>query len=84
MRLWLMVTVAAVALTACTNAAILGPDSDTGGETAGNTALFCRAWPEAKRTVIDVLEGEDQRFQEARNAAVLCGVRRDVVALPLR
>ncbi len=71
MRLCLMVTVAAVALTACTNAAILGPDSDNEGETAGNTALFCRAWPEAKRTVIDMLEGEDQRFQDARNAAVV-------------
>ncbi len=71
MRLCLMVTVAAVALTACTNAANLGPDSDNEGETAGNTALFCRAWPEAKRTVIDMLEGEDQRFQDARNAAVV-------------
>jgi hypothetical protein len=71
MRLWLMVTVAAVALTACTNAAILGPDSDNEGEMAGNTALFCRAWPEAKRTVIDMLEGEDQRFLDARNAAVV-------------
>ncbi|MCL1692517.1 MAG: hypothetical protein M3096_02425 [Actinomycetia bacterium] len=71
MRLWLMVTVAAVALTACTDAAILGPDSDNEGETVGNTALFCRAWPEARRTVVNVLEGEDQRFQDAGGAAVV-------------
>ena len=71
MRLCLMVTVAAVALTACTNAAILGPDSDNEGDTAGNTALFCRAWPEARRTVTNMLEGEDQRFREAASAGVV-------------
>ncbi len=62
MRLWLMVTVAAVALTACTDAAILGPDSENEGETAGNTALFCRAWPEARLTVVNVIEGDEPRF----------------------
>jgi hypothetical protein len=62
MRLCLVVTVAAVALTACTNAAILGPDSNNEGETAGNTALFCRAWPEARRTVANAIEGDEPRF----------------------
>ncbi|MFV9673051.1 MAG: hypothetical protein ACNYZH_07465 [Acidimicrobiia bacterium] len=57
MRLWLMVTVAAVALTACTDAAILGSDSDSEGETAGNTALFCRAWPEARSTIVGAVSG---------------------------
>ena len=68
MRWWLLVTVAVVALTACTDAAIIGPDSTAEGETAGNTALFCRAWPEAQRTVFTLIDGEDQRFQDARNA----------------
>ncbi len=71
MRWWVLVTVAAVALTACTDAAILDPDSDNEGETAGNIALFCRAWPEARRTVVNVLEGEDQRFQDGRSAAAV-------------
>ncbi len=62
MRWWLLVTVAVVALTACTDAAILDPDLTTEGETAGNTALFCRAWPEARRTVVNVLEGDEPRF----------------------
>jgi len=57
MRLCLMVTVAAVALTACTNAAILGPDSDNEGDTAGNTALFCRAWPDARETILGAVSG---------------------------
>jgi hypothetical protein len=68
MRRWLLVTVAAVALSACTNTAIIDADPYVEGETAGNTALFCRAWPEARRTVINMLEGEDQRFQDARSA----------------
>ncbi|MEA2010236.1 MAG: hypothetical protein U9N78_05990, partial [Actinomycetota bacterium] len=71
MRWWLLVTVAAVALTACTDAAILGPDSSAEGDTAGNTALFCRAWPEARRTVVNVLEGEDQRFHDAASAGIV-------------
>ena len=71
MRWWLLVTVAVVALTACTDAAIIDSGSTSEGETAGNTALFCRAWPEAQRTVVDMFEGEDQRFQDARNAAVV-------------
>ena len=71
MRLWLLVTVAVVALTACTDAAILGPDPGNETETAGNTALFCRAWPEARRTVVNVIEGEDQRFHDAASAGVV-------------
>ncbi len=71
MRWWLLVTVAVVALTACTDAAILDPDLGTETETAGNAALFCRAWPEARRTVVNVLEGEDQRFHHAQSAGVV-------------
>ncbi|MEA3509809.1 MAG: hypothetical protein U9R51_00085 [Actinomycetota bacterium] len=62
MRWWLFVTVAAVALTACSDAAILGPDQGAKTETAGNTALFCRSWPEARRTVVNVIEGDESRF----------------------
>ncbi len=57
MRWWLLVTVAAVALTACNDAAILGPDSTDEGETAGNTALFCRAWPDARETILGTVSG---------------------------
>jgi hypothetical protein len=71
MRWWLLVTVAVVALTACTDAAILDSDSTAEGETAGNAALFCRAWPEARRTVINMIEGEDQRFRDAQSAGIV-------------
>ncbi|MEA3501248.1 MAG: hypothetical protein U9R47_00620, partial [Actinomycetota bacterium] len=55
MRWWLLVTV--VALTACTDAAILDPDSVEEGETAGNSALFCRAWPDARETILGAVNG---------------------------
>ena len=57
MRWWLLVTVAVVALTACTDAAILDPDPAAQGATAGNTALFCRAWPEARSTILGAVSG---------------------------
>ena len=71
MRWWLLATVAVVALTACTDAAILGPDSTDEGETAGNTALFCRAWREARRTAVNVVEGEESRFDWYNSARAL-------------
>src|SRR5665811_1617541 len=71
MRWWLLVTVAAVALSACTDAAIIDADPDIEGETAGNTALFCRAWPEARQTVVDMFEGGDQRFDYADPALAI-------------
>ena len=58
----LFATVVVVALTACTDAAILGPDSIDERETAGDTALFCQAWPQARRTVVNVIEGEESRL----------------------
>jgi hypothetical protein len=56
-RSWLLVTVAAVALAACTDAVILDSDPAAQGETAGNTALFCRAWPDARTTIVGAVSG---------------------------
>ncbi|MEA2022777.1 MAG: hypothetical protein U9N79_00650 [Actinomycetota bacterium] len=71
MRWWLLVTVAVVALTACTDAAILDPDLGDETETAGSTALFCRAWPETRRILIATFEGEERRLEEYHSAAAL-------------
>ena len=69
-RQWIVITVAAVALSACA-----GVETTAGGATGtmpeGNVALFCRAWPDAQRTVVDVLEGEDQRLFDDRSAAIV-------------
>ncbi|MFV1971012.1 MAG: hypothetical protein ACC683_08430 [Acidimicrobiia bacterium] len=57
MRLWVVITVAAVVLSACTGVeSSTAEGTDTEGR--GNAALFCRAWPEARETIVGAVTGE--------------------------
>ena len=55
-RQWIAITVAAVALSACASV-----ETTAGGATGtmpeGNVALFCRAWPDARETIVGTVTG---------------------------
>ncbi|GMQ94168.1 MAG: hypothetical protein BMS9Abin12_1652 [Acidimicrobiia bacterium] len=52
MRLWIAIGVGAVALAACTSVGSAGSEVSTESEVQGNVALFCRAWPDARTTIL--------------------------------
>jgi len=65
MRLWIAITVAAVALSACTGVESSSAEG-TNLESQGNVALFCRVWPDAREKLLGMVTGElSIQYQDA-------------------
>ncbi len=55
-RLWIAITVAAIALSACTGVGSSAAESTDSGS-QGSVVLFCRAWPDARETILGAVSG---------------------------